>query len=142
MPIDDRSEPNDGISPRSTGEDSADISKPDAGITFVDTEGVAERVSPILLDGIHQLVTPCHTYKVGLRASQMCATCSGDLSSPVETATTLICGHWITVTHTQGDRRITCAVCEIVSLIRAERVIVTRYFARPETVSEQFQLFE
>jgi hypothetical protein len=95
--------------------------------------------SPIYLEGRFRFVTPCHVSKVGLRASQICASCFGDLKQPVETAVMLSCGHWTTATFGQGERRHMCAVpgCEAWTLIKAERVAITRYDVRPLAVFEQ-----
>lgn len=128
-------ERNDGTNTRRTGEQ---IPEGASGVG-----SIAERTTPILLDGIHQLVTPCHAFREGLRASKICRTCGGDLDEPVETAQALVCGHWTTVMHTQGDRKITCSVCGAESIVRAERVLVTRYFSYTANVeTEQFNLFE
>lgn len=89
--------------------------------------------SPVFIQGEFRFVTPCHVPGEGLRASNICPVCFGDLKRPVATATTLACGHWTSVDFSQGERRIQCQVpgCEEWSVLTAERVIVTRYTFRP-----------
>jgi hypothetical protein len=106
-----------------------------------DVDGATDDgLSPVYLDGVHRFVTPCHVSVKGLRASQVCATCYGDLRKPVDTAVSLPCGHWTTVQHSSGDRKTFCTNCGEWSLVRAEKVIVTRFFSRPLPVAEQIDL--
>jgi hypothetical protein len=109
----------------------------------VELEGSTEDgKSAIYVEGRFRFVTPCHVSKEGLRASQICVTCFGDLKRPVETATMLSCGHWSTADFASGERRHLCGVCGEWSVIRAERVAITRYDVRPLSVSEQLTLTE
>jgi hypothetical protein len=100
--------------------------------------------SALYVEGRFRFVTPCHASKEGLRASQICTTCFGDLKRPVETAIMLSCGHWTTADFATGERRRMCQVpgCEEWSLIKAERVAITRYDVRPISVTEQLAFTE
>jgi hypothetical protein len=99
-------------------------------------------MSAVYVEGRYRFVTPCHVAKEGLRATQICVTCFGDLKRPVETATMLSCGHWSTADFASGERRHLCGVCGEWSVIKAERVAITRYNVRPLSVSEQLTLTE
>jgi hypothetical protein len=56
----------------------------------------------------------------------------------------LSCGHWTTADFATGERRRMCQVpgCEEWTLIKAERVAITRYDVRPISVTEQLAFTE
>jgi hypothetical protein len=96
-------------------------------------------LSPVYMAGNFRFVTPCHSADVGLRASKICPACRGNLDKPVDTAIPLVCGHYAVVTFASGDRVTPCPTCGEPSIVRAEQVIITRYFAREMTHVEQLR---
>jgi hypothetical protein len=84
--------------------------------------------------------TICHKPEIGLRASQICKVCNGDLaqpygveaanavnSPPIENTVMLPCMHWALVLHSRGDRLVRCQQCGLEAIVRAKEIRTIRY---------------
>jgi hypothetical protein len=94
-------------------------------------------------------VTVCHKPGIGLRASQICKVCNGDLaqpygadaanavnSPPIENTVMLPCMHWAVVLHTHGDRLVHCPHCDAQAIVRAKEVRTIRYVVDAATTQQ------
>jgi hypothetical protein len=91
----------------------------------------------------------CHKPEVGLRASQICKVCNGDLaqpigadaanavnSPPIENTVMLPCMHWTVVLHSRGDRLVRCQQCGLEAIVRATEVRTIRYVVDAVTTQQ------
>jgi hypothetical protein len=91
----------------------------------------------------------CHKPEIGLRASQICKICHGDLaqpygveaanavnSPPIENTVMLPCMHWALVLHSRGDRLVRCQQCGLEAIVRAKEIRTIRYVVDAVTTQQ------